>query len=383
MTTPLANVEALWPQARFTRRPGHRGLFVLPSRTRPRMLVPGGVPGASVMLRRHSTSRAQTVGQELAALGVRTGLVGLLPVSRLLPGAGGVDDLVLARLPEAAAVGVLLGPPRANAKPVLQVFAADGTTVAFGKVGHDAAAAALVRREAAVLSDPALGVLAGVEVPQLLALDTWEGMPVLLMSAMSGAQARAGSWALPVAAIREVAESARVEWSPVGTSTYWADLAFNASGAARTTTFLGQLAALVEHVRLGFGRWHGDWAPWNSAEVAGRIQLWDWEQSRTSVPLGLDAVHFVTQEGFRAGRATRDLSAMLSTRVDPVLSQWYPEPMQRCVTVALYLAEITLRYERQALAAAPTAQLQGRLTALAELAALAVDQLGRAEAGVR
>jgi len=43
---------------------------------------------------------------------------------------------------------------------------------------------------------------------------------------------------------------------------------------------------------LVFGRGHGDWTPWNMAEVQGRLVVWDWERAAEGVPVGVDAAHY-------------------------------------------------------------------------------------------
>lgn len=373
MTAVPAAVTGLWPGSRISRRPGRSGLLVLPSLRRPRMLVPTGVPAARVMLTRNSTSRRQTIGQEALAAGIRTGILTLLPVARVV-GDGvstTIEDHVRGLVPEVARLGVLLGPPRANAKPVLQAFAVDGRTVAFGKVGHDATSAALVRREGEVLEDSALHALEHVEVPDVVSTEPFGALTVLLLSPMSSAQSRGASWELPLVETHEVAESAGTSRGAVVTSEYWAELVrrgdvLETGGNPGLAALLGEVAPLVAATSLGFGRWHGDWSPWNMGRAGGRLQVWDWEQSRVGVPLGLDAAHFSMQCALRRGEDAGDAVRSLLGEATHALARWYPAGEQVEVTVLLYVAEITERYLAQA---GTTPQLARRLSLLEEVAA--------------
>jgi hypothetical protein len=111
---------------------------------------------------------------------------------------------------------------------------------------------------------------------------------------------------------------------------------------------------------LAFGRWHGDWAPWNMGSTGGRVQLWDWERSRAGVPVGFDIAHFVLQERL-VTRADPAATAAVLLRVGgDALARWYDRPQQREATVLLYLTEIVARYVADA-GPAPTPALRHRL----------------------
>ena len=51
-----------------------------------------------------------------------------------------------------------------------------------------------------------------------------------------------------------------------------------------------------------YGAWHGDWAPWNMANLADALLVWDWERFATGVPLGFDAVHHELQKRIQSHR---------------------------------------------------------------------------------
>ena len=178
-----------------------------------------------------------------------------------------------------------------------------GRTLAFGKVGDGEVARRLVTHEAAVLADAALRTLASVDVPRVIDFGQWHGLDVLLLTALGSSQRRASSWDLPVRAMHEVAESTTVTWALARESSYWSDLVARAApglpARAAAARGLPAIGDEVAETSLGFGRWHGDWAPWNMGSSGGRLELWDWEQSSTASRCGFDAVHFVLQRLFR------------------------------------------------------------------------------------
>jgi hypothetical protein len=329
------------------------------------MLVPSSAPGAESMLVRYSKSRRHRLTQQVVGRSVGSGLLGLLPVWRLTPSAGpvgaSIEDHVRAHLPEAAAVGVLLGPPRANAKPVLRIFDRDGTTIAFGKVGHNPLSTALVRHETGVLTELSGRPMATLGIPTVLHAGEWHGLEVLLMTALSGAQVGVPSWDPPLPAMFELAERDRTAPMPVRGSDYLADLGARVAALPGTQNIAVMFDRVARHTaatELAFGRWHGDWAPWNMGSTAGRVQLWDWERSRVGVPLGFDIVHFVMQQQLaRRADAVTTARALLG---GDALGHWYDHGAQREATVLLYLTEIVQRYVADA-GQSPTPELRHRL----------------------
>jgi len=351
------------------------------------MLVPTHTPGAEAMLRRHSKSRRQRLGQALLALGVRSGLLQLLPVWRLVPSRAqqspqnteDIEDFVRAHVPSAASLGVLFGPVRANAKPVLRVFDALGRTVAFGKVAHDEPSAALVRREAYVLGELAGARLESLVLPAMLHAGPWGEAEVLLMTPLGTADSPAThrtppSWELPLAAMIELAEHEGTTKSGVATSTYLERLRERTrlaqSGTASGLEMLLERVERVERHRgatvLRFGRWHGDWAPWNMGLPAGvgqPVQVWDWERSETDVPLGFDVVHFLLQRAFFRGTSRADIGPALVRDGTWAMSCWYPDHEAVEATILLYLLEILARYRSDG-GQSPTPQLAARIAAI-------------------
>jgi len=393
----LESVTAgLWPVGarRLSWRPGRDAtLLVLPGARRPRILVPSDVPAAASMLRRHSRSPVQRLAQDVLAWAHRHQLLALLPWPRWRApqdGEAGIDGLVRTVVPDARRVGVLLGPPRANAKPVLQVFDERGMTIAFGKVGNDERTRSLVRRETRALTDLSDPGFATLQVPRILWSGEWEGLQVVLLSPMSASQDRASSWEVPAAAMRELAEAEGVVTQALRDDAYVTDLMVRADRLLATepeiVASLATLGGQVGDLALRFGRWHGDWAPWNMGVASGRVQVWDWERSRRGVPLGFDLVHFLLQRHLKDGHDAGTIGESILTEVGDLLAPWYgPEQLDRsqtAATVLLYLLEIQCRYRADA-GASPGVRLHARLNVIAPLTmsvAAAVEGAVRADA---
>ncbi len=331
------------------------------------------------MLKRMSRSWVQRLAQEVLALGVRTGSLEWLPVGRLAAPVGpGLEDFVRTQVPDAVSLGVILGPPRANGKPVLQVFGPDGRTLAFGKVGHDERAACLVSREGRVLLDPTLSALPSIDIPEVIFAGQWNGLEILLLTPMSAAQSRASSWTVPMAEMVELAQSAAVTHELLARSSYWAALvdrlaALKPSPSAPGSELQAAVSEALGDLELGFGRWHGDWAPWNMGRVGGRLQLWDWEQSSAGVPLGFDLVHFLVQRELdqNHGRNEASTSLFLGRIREGMLAAppgWWSTQDAIDATILLYVIEILHRYASLA-GDQPPPELQRRVRRLQDLAA--------------
>ena len=399
----LPAMQALWPNGsrRLTRRPGRSpALLVLPSRRSPRMLVPTGTAGAAAMLWRHSKSRRQRLGQAVLARSVRSGLLPLLPVWRLVPtrghgsdSPGSIEEQIRVHVPSAASLGVLLGPVRANAKPVLRIFDTSGRTIAFGKVGHNELSAALVRREAEVLGELSGAPFTSFELPSVLFAGRWGESELLLMTPLGATDSPAGShappsWELPLAAMVALAEHGGTVESVISASPFRGRLGERIDAAPTETAM--RLSVLVQRVdrhsgarALGFGRWHGDWAPWNMGvptAVGGSVQVWDWERSETGVPLGFDVVHFLLQREFFRRTAGAEMADVLVESGSQALARWCPKREHVEATILLYLVEILARYATDG-GPSPTPQLQSRIATIEGVfEAVIADRSGRSHA---
>ena len=95
---------------------------------------------------------------------------------------------------------------------------------------------------------------------------------------------------------------------------------------------------------LRFGRWHGDWVPWNLAVSAAGLHAFDWEHSASEVPVGLDLAHWAFQVSLVLHGSD---AAAAAAAADAACRDGWPRldvpPAQgRCIAT-LYLVEMALR----------------------------------------
>jgi hypothetical protein len=216
-------------------------------------------------------------------------------------------------------VAVMLGPPRPNRKPVLRVMAPSGATLAYAKVGWDGPTSRLVRREAIFLERSFNRRPVNFQVPELLAVDVWNGFDVALISALGSsgwARHRIKGWTPSVALVEELSSLAFRERQPALESLWWQKLASRVMAARwagappALDTVVHRLGRRLDGAVLELGTWHGDFAPWNVNRDAGGVQIWDWERAGGPVPVGFDLIHW----HFQIARLVRRCSIEDSSR---------------------------------------------------------------------
>jgi hypothetical protein len=347
---------------------GDRELIAVPSLRAPRLLIPAGRRAGAAALRRYGEpgSRRARVATRALALALASGTGGLLLRDRLLirapGGAPTIESYLAAQLGHEVLVSLHLGAARANRKPVLQLLTADGSTVAFAKVGHSELARQLVRDEQAALDQIGAARLATVTVPAVRHLGSWAGLDVLVLSALPVWQPRrelaAGQLA---AAMGEVALLAGTGQQPVAASSYWGQLGRRLARAPASPDRLAlqrELAGLgARHggTVLSFGAWHGDWTPWNMACTRDGLLVWDWERFAVGVPVGFDPLHYWLQAAaVSPQRDPADAAAECVRRAPELLAPLGAGPAAARLTALLYLSELSARYltDRQAEAGA-------------------------------
>jgi hypothetical protein len=383
------DVEPVWPapaRVRVSRSTGPRetGYLVVPSLSRPRLLVPLAVRGAGQMLRRHGGNRAQRAARSIWRLLHRSAFTARLPFTRLTvtPEPGGIEAYLGARLSGSVRIGVLLGPPRANAKPVLQVFDESGATVAFAKLGSTTLTAALVDNEATALVLIGRSAPSTFSAPTVLSHGRWRGTPVLVQSALALSQSDLAPGTPPVPVMAEIAalsgireqrldDSAFLAASDPGPQTCWHDIDLQ--------PFRRLHAALGTVGFCAFGSCHGDFGPWNMATDGAVVEVWDWERFATAVPVGFDAAHYRTQEAFAR---SVDPSVAWTSMVDDVstlLTTLGLDPGRASIAAGCYLTAICARYRSDS-GEAPTPTLRRRVRWLSATAGAAVQSLDGAYA---
>lgn len=352
---------APWEEPQLTRdradaTPTCREAYVFPSRRRPRLLVPADLPASATMLRRLGAGRSQLAApaRMLLERSVRSRAFPMTrwPVVRTSasdPAADSIERHLSECLHTSVRVGVLLGTRRANQKPVLQIFRADGTVLGYAKIGHNDLTATLVRREAAALASVTALLPQSFRAPRVRHHATWAGLEVLVVSPLPTTDRRVPP-ATRLAASRELAELAGTSRSTLSASRYWSGR--RSSAAALSHTSHGdRLRRVVEAVErrhgaaeLTFGGWHGDWGNWNMGMADGLLQVWDWERYDDEVPIGFDTIHFAAQLVRPEERNRGRQEAAFLDAVPDLLAAHGVRPRQQGLTLNLYLLEMGLRY---------------------------------------
>ncbi|MGL5827252.1 MAG: phosphotransferase [Nocardioides sp.] len=363
-------------------RPGD--YLVLPGADQPQLMVPC-IRAAGVMLRERRARglRAKAV-KHGAAAGLSSGLAGRLPLLRLQlpePGLGHLvtwitdtdTDTDWALEPGTPcgpyAVGILLGPPRANRKPVLRIFAADGSTWGYAKVGISELTNALVRREADALAEVSRWPLTRVQAPHIRKAGTFGGREVLATSPLATTRSNRQPTALPVEPTRELFSVYAQHDVPLHAAPAMAKpVHLDSREAALIEALADRVMAIIGNDRVPLGASHGDWTPWNLAWTGDQtdpvLAAWDWERAGVGVPQGHDVVHFESAKVRvdNPGTAEADLLTALPARLaacglDPFLTRHL---------LTTYLITIGRRYAAD-LAREPVPPLARRLAWVIDL----------------
>jgi hypothetical protein len=365
---------------------------VLPAAGGSRMLVPVDRRVGAAMAtarRRLVTALPQRALWGGLAMGLRSGVVHALFRDRLaVDVATDVSGSDLTNLGTAlgtlfgqdVTLGINVGRARANRKPVVHVLDAGGRTLGFCKVGWNDVTRDLLAKEAATLTALEAQRFQHIDVPRVLFLHQDGDLDYLVVTSLPG-----GAW-MPFRrqektfrAMRELAGSGPTERVPLTRSDWWDRTATRA--AALTSTTAGPaLAGLLTRIEAGlaggtevaFGRWHGDWSPWNMTFGHRCVLVWDWERSDALVPVGFDGLHFELQTRLKDQTMTQ---ALVDTRQRAVtILGGFPEQGAAPeLVLELYLAALYLRYAEDAIAIEDPA--------LAAAASDIVTFLGRMAAG--
>lgn len=353
-----AMVSLLWPdagRAQAVRR------VVLPSHSRPRLLVPVRPrrAGMSAVLRytAQQSPRDRLAGAALA-LSVGAGLCRALPAITSASGSASrhvdsIDDHLADVLGQPVTTALALTAPRPNRKPVLQVFDRSGHTIGFAKIGVSAYTDALVRAEAEALTVLASAALPSVVVPRLLSLADWHDHAVAVQSALPRLAHRRDRNRLLERAMVEV--SCVIDDAPVDQHANgfvrWLESAagsFAADVAPDIAARWHELAAAVvarRNLDLAYGAWHGDWTVWNCVVGRSSVDVWDWERFARPVPRGFDRLHFVlnTEVGPRRDRYPEAARLLVDSAVD-LLAPWQVPRSDAVTVVVCYLLALSARF---------------------------------------
>ena len=341
--------------------------LVVPDARRPRLLVPTTsrrVAAAAVRRYAEPQSRAAWLKREAVVAALRTGASGVLLRDRVRvtgPFSQSIDGYLSEALGRELSVSVHIGPARANRKPVLQLISPDGETFGFGKLGTGPLTQRLVRAETAALTALGSSGLTKLTVPRVLHAGQWRGLQVLVQSALPVWLPRAPlTQRRLVAAMLDIAGCCGYTTGALAGSAYWHELRGRLAAVADRPEGVALASAaelLVKHagdVVFRYGAWHGDWAPWNMANVADALLVWDWERFATGVPLGFDAVHHELQRRIQDTDDAKEAVEATVRRSAELLAPFGVPADGREATALLYLVDLATRYltDRQAEAGA-------------------------------
>jgi hypothetical protein len=341
--------------------------LVVPDARKPRLLVPAGsrkVAAAAVRRYAEPQSRSARWKRDAVVAAIRSGAAGLLLRDRIMitgPVAQSIDGHLRAALGRDLAVSIHIGPARANRKPVLQLISPQGETFGFGKLGTRPLTRSLVRAETSALTGLSGAGLTKLTVPRVLHCGHWRGLEVLIQSALPVWLPRAPLTAGRLAAaMLDIAGCLGYTHGTLTGSVYWAELRArlatvgDRAEGAQLAAAAEQLGGYAGRQVLRFGSWHGDWAPWNMANLTDALLVWDWERFARHVPTGFDAVHHELQRRIQlSGDATQAVEATVRG-AGTLLQPFAVPPETRELTALLYLIDLATRYltDRQAEAGA-------------------------------
>ena len=329
----------------------------LPSRADLRFLVPTGPgPVRAAAVRRLPRLGALPRPLRSAAVAVLgdLGLLRLWPIQLTVDRPLDEESLLQhlgTALGTAVTASARFGPPRANRKPVLELFDRNGRTRAFAKVGWNDLTAELVRREEAALRAVHAKRLDHLSAPPLLDAGTWHDLTYLLLGPVETGPTGATDDRARDRAMLELTRAFAGSAVPLSDSAHWTALrasleALDGAGGDLASA-AARLDSVAPRITVTPSAWHGDWTPWNMTTDEGTAVVWDWERFELEVPSGFDALHFafhhaVRREGLTPQVAIRRTAA----RSAAILSPFGVADADAAGTFAVYLLHLGQRHAR-------------------------------------
>lgn len=351
--TVRTTLDVLWPSD-----DGPRTAYVaIPHRRDVRLLIPreAGVPVASLMrgYRAGNTARHR-LRARVTSVAARYGTLRLLPSLALVhtdstDGLAAVLQQVLGE--QRLTYGISFGPPRANRKPVIQVLDAHGDQVVFVKLGVNELTDGRVRDERQALETVATLGLSSVQAPGLVTGGSYRGHEYLVMQPVPTWSDIDPSSVNRQHAMRELCITGQHPAEELARTPWWSHLLDDLSRSPGGTDSdeLRRLARSLEQVAacdaVTMGPAHGDWTPWNTAQVGSRVVLWDWERFHPRVPRGWDAIHFEVEDLVRTrGVHPREALRQVAQRMAQLVDDPWGQPADGRLLLALYLLRTGERY---------------------------------------
>lgn len=333
----------------LTMRRGAMALFPLGNRR----------AAADAMLRwTDADGPADVALRSLAWCGARAGLLRFMTEDRVgirtvsVPGAPQTLHEYLAGSIGSAAVEIscAFGSTRPNQKPVVRIHSNDGSTLGFAKIGWNETSRALIENEAGFLAASADTPTSTFDLPRVIHRGTWNGRSVSITTPLMGRAAFRRHAGPDVAVMEEIAALGDAGTASLAASSYRASLEPRlarmrpkASSTAREA--IREIDRRWSQLPLRFGRWHGDWTPWNMTTRNGRPIVWDWERTAPSVPVGFDLLHYAFHRCLASGRVdpARCLIEAAGS-VAPSLRAIDVEGSRFDATICLYVLEMHVRF---------------------------------------
>lgn len=360
-------LRAIWPDLTMPHRRSPRSFnnarrpkdsyLAVPDATTPRYILPAGRSAATSVVRHFGASGTNKDAVRNLAMRSALRATGRIPLRsvpfEVLQSAHGLGEGIEEHLADVLGtpikMGVHLGHPRANRKPVVQLIDHNNQLIGFAKMGMNSLTRPLVRREGNSIEQLARCALGPVIIPEVISQEVWRGFELLLLAPLPiPKKRRTVDRPLRREAMLAVARSLGTNWSTLADSQYVAGL-FRSIQEVPDESVRNRLHTVLSGICVGheeapFGAWHGDWTVWNMAQAGTDLLLWDWERFTTGVPLGFDELHFELGANLRRlGATTRASRRLLDTSPGVLTTFGVPEKSCRAVA-SLYLLELTLRY---------------------------------------
>jgi hypothetical protein len=191
--------------------------------------------------------------------------------------------------------------------------------------------------------------LTGALIPRVLDARDLDGLAVLTLAPLpTGAH---GTDVAPdrVADIaREIAGVDGIRRQTLRSHPYWLTLRGRLTSedprSHRLLATWGRLDAVAD-VPLTWGCWHGDFAPWNMAQVGGDVTLWDFERFGSGVPVGLDLVHFDLQTRvLEEGAVPHEVVSEREVAAPSVLAAHGLSVAESRLVFTIYLLDVAARW---------------------------------------
>lgn len=357
-------LTALWPEPHrvsLQRRP--QGLsqgttfLLLPKPSRATLIVPTAPRRVTAAALRNykspSTRRGRWQATGLQQAG-RFGFAKMVPGVARITAVDSSDSLVNHLsdvMREQITVGIHLGPPRANQKPVLQIMRSSGECIAFAKVGINPLTCERVASEISALQRVTEADLTHLSVPRVLHHGTWNSLAYVVLAPVQTWAAEGIRKSSRLAAMRELAEVFGRHSVPLRDLDWWKQTQEHLAAASsdREGRALASAAAVVTDRwgdrRIDIGTAHGDWTPWNMATPSGRCVVWDWERFSEGIPIGFDALHYDLQTTVRIkGKSPREALECVAARADHLVGQNGAAPTDGDLVLALYMVGLGERF---------------------------------------